>query len=191
MSQNANASMDSIPVPIFSVTKSSEQLQTVYEVINCSDCRCLRTFSVCSGILIHTGRTYRDPHMCTLYPEQLWLPEAQPSSAWLKYANAQEKLRNEKKKQNQILQWMRKLARSQGFSSNQDANNFKDLSDWKHKCGGKKKGFPLKVQLSAFSVAFKWKDEGTAKVTPFALFSFSWKSQPSRSQDCYNVAGVL
>lgn len=31
-------------MPIFSITKSSEQLQTVYEVMNCCDCRCLCTF---------------------------------------------------------------------------------------------------------------------------------------------------
>lgn len=36
MSQNANASKDSVPVPISSITKSSEQLQTVYEVITVS-----------------------------------------------------------------------------------------------------------------------------------------------------------
>lgn len=104
-----------------------------------------------SSILIHAGRTYRDPHMCTLYPEQFRLPEAQLSSAWLKYANVQEKLRNERK-QNQIFQWIRKLVHSQGFVLPQDANNFKDLSEWKHKCGGKK--FSSKSTAACFFCRF-------------------------------------
>lgn len=124
-----------------------------------------------SGILIHAGRTYRDPHMCTLYPEQLRLPEAQPSSAWLKYANVQEKLRNERK-QNQILQWMRKLARSQGFASPQDANNFKDQSEWKHKCGKKIK-FSPKSTAGCFFCCFgvkRWGHSQSFCVFPSFVF---------------------